>query len=60
VEHRLAYPRKQSTTRVRLSVQFYLADENAIRMDWFWCNFLGRIKLCVRKADADEASSLLE
>jgi len=29
-------------------------------MDWFWCNFLGRIKLCVRKADADEASSLLE
>ncbi len=37
-----------------------LADENTIRMDWFWSNFLGGIKLCVRKADADEASSLLE
>ena len=41
-------------------IEYYLADENTIRMDWFWSNFLGRIKLCVRKADADEASSLLE
>jgi hypothetical protein len=41
-------------------VEFYLADENTIRMDWFWSNLLGGIKLCVRKADADEASSLLE
>jgi hypothetical protein len=29
-------------------------------MDWFWSNLLGRIKLCVRRADADEASSLLD
>jgi hypothetical protein len=29
-------------------------------MDWFWSNFLGRIKLCVRKADADTASSFLD
>jgi hypothetical protein len=41
-------------------VEFYLADENTIRMDWFWSNLLGRIKLCVRKADADEALRLLE
>jgi len=40
-------------------IECYLADENTIRMDWFWSNLLGRIKLCVRKADADTASSLL-
>ncbi len=40
-------------------IECYLADENTIRMDWFWCDFLGRIKLCVRKADAEGASSLL-
>ncbi len=40
-------------------IECYLADENTIRMDWFWSNFLGRIKLCVRKRDADTASSLL-
>jgi len=41
-------------------IEYYLADANTIRMDWFWSDFLGRIKLCVRKRDADEASSLLE
>jgi ribosomal protein L37AE/L43A len=41
-------------------IECFLADENTIRMDWFWSNLLGRIKLCVRKADADEASSLLD
>lgn len=37
-----------------------LGDENTIRMDWLWSNLLGGIKLWVRKADADAASSLLE
>ncbi len=41
-------------------IECYLADENTIRMDWFWSNLLGGIKLCVRKTDADEASSLLD
>lgn len=41
-------------------IEFYLADENTIRMDWFWSDFLGRIKLCVRKMDAETASSLLD
>ena len=40
-------------------IECYLADENTIRMDWLWSNLLGRIKLCVRRADVDEASSLL-
>ena len=40
-------------------IECYLADENTIRMDWFWSNLLGRIKLCVRKSDVDTASSLL-
>lgn len=41
-------------------IECYLADENTIRMDWFWSDFLGRIKLCVRKGDAETASSLLD
>src|SRR5437773_6771911 len=40
-------------------IECCLADENTIRMDWFWSNFLGGIKLCVRKMDADAALSLL-
>jgi hypothetical protein len=41
-------------------VECFLAEENTIRMDWLWSNLLGGIKLCVRKSEADEASSLLE
>jgi hypothetical protein len=41
-------------------IECYLADENTIRMDWFWSNLLGRIKLCVRREDAETASSLLD
>jgi hypothetical protein len=42
------------------SIDFFLADENTIRMDWFWSNLLGGIKLCVRESDADAASDLLD
>ena len=42
------------------SIECFLVDENTIRMDWFWSNLLGGIKLCVRKADAETASSLLD
>jgi hypothetical protein len=28
-------------------IDSFLVDENTIRMDWFWSNFLGGIKLCV-------------
>lgn len=41
------------------AIECFLADENTIRMDWFWSNLLGGFKLCVRAADADTASSLL-
>jgi len=41
------------------AVECFLADENTIRMDWFWSNLLGGVKLCVRKTDADSAASLL-
>ncbi len=41
-------------------IEYYLADENTIRMDWFWCDLLGRIKLCVRNVNAETASSLLD
>jgi ribosomal protein L37AE/L43A len=41
------------------AVDCFLADEHAIRMDWFWSNLLGGVKLCVKKADADSAASLL-
>jgi hypothetical protein len=42
------------------SIECFLVDENTIRMDWFWSNLLGGIKLYVRKADLETASSLLE
>jgi hypothetical protein len=41
------------------AIECFLADQNTIRMDWFWSNFLGGVKLCVRKADVDSAASLL-
>jgi hypothetical protein len=41
------------------AIECFLADENTIRMDWFWSNLLGGIKLCARNADVDTALSLL-
>jgi hypothetical protein len=66
--HFPALPRSASTgqahppPRSRINsagIQCFLADENTIRMDWLWSNLLGGIKFCVRKVDADAASSLL-
>jgi|SRR5690242_3910885 len=42
------------------AIECFLADENTIRMDWFWSNALGGIKLWVRSADAETASSMLD
>ena len=41
-------------------IECFLRDENMIRMDWFWSNALGGVKLCVRDEDAEEAAALLE
>jgi hypothetical protein len=40
-------------------VECFLIDENTIRLDWFWSNLLGGIKLWVRPKDAD-AGELLD
>jgi hypothetical protein len=41
-------------------IQGYLIDENTIRMDWFYSNALGGIKLQVRETDAAAAAELLD
>ena len=41
-------------------IQSYLVDENTIRMDWFYSNALGGIKLQVRETDAAAAAGLLD
>jgi hypothetical protein len=40
-------------------IECYLQDENVVRMDWFWSNAMGGIKLIVREKDAKEAEKIL-
>ena len=40
------------------AIECFLGDENTIRMDWFWSNLLGGIKLFVRATDVNTASEL--
>jgi hypothetical protein len=37
----------------------FLQDDNVIRMDWFWSNAIGGIKLLVRETDAEDAETIL-
>lgn len=41
-------------------IENYLADDNLVRLDWFYSNLIGGIKLFVRPQDAEEADKLLE
>jgi hypothetical protein len=41
-------------------IENYLADDNLVRLDWFYSNLIGGIKLFVRPQDAEEANKLLE
>ena len=41
-------------------IESFLADDNMVRMDWFYSNLVGGIKLCVRPEDADAAVELLD
>jgi hypothetical protein len=41
-------------------IECFLADENLVRLDWFYSNLIGGIKLMVREEDADTARKLLE
>jgi hypothetical protein len=40
-------------------MECFLGDENIVRMDWFWSNVVGGIKLWVREEDAATAAELL-
>ncbi|HMD32916.1 MAG TPA: DUF2007 domain-containing protein [Candidatus Acidoferrales bacterium] len=41
-------------------IRCFLADENLIRMDWFYSNLLGGVKLWVNDEDAEAAAALLD
>ena len=42
------------------SIPCYLADENLVRLDWFYSNAIGGIKLWVNEEDAETAKALLD
>ena len=37
----------------------FLADQEVIRLNWYWSNFLGGVRLCLRQNDAEAALSVL-
>jgi hypothetical protein len=41
-------------------IENYLADDNLVRLDWFYSNLIGGIKLFVRQQDVEEANNLLD
>ncbi|MGE5114178.1 MAG: hypothetical protein ACM3JB_25230 [Acidobacteriaceae bacterium] len=40
-------------------IECYLSDDNVVRMDWFWSNLLGGVKLQVAPDDTDAALEIL-
>jgi hypothetical protein len=40
-------------------IQCFLFDENIVRLDWFWSNCVGGVKLRVKEADANDADQFL-
>ncbi len=40
-------------------IESFLGDENVVRMDWFWSNMVGGVKLLVRPEDFVAASEAL-
>jgi hypothetical protein len=41
-------------------IESILSDENLVRLDWFYSNLVGGIKLMVREEDAETARKVLE
>jgi len=41
-------------------IEALLADDNVIRLDWFWSNLMGGIKLQVDREDAEVANGILD
>lgn len=42
------------------TIECVLSDENMVRMDWFWSNLLGGVKLWVRQQDLENAKELID
>jgi hypothetical protein len=40
-------------------IECFLSDENIVRMDWFWSDLLGGVKLLVGPNDADAAHEII-
>jgi hypothetical protein len=43
-----------------LGIACFLGDENIVRMDWYWSNLIGGVKLQVAVQDRDAAMAALE
>jgi hypothetical protein len=41
-------------------IQSFLADDNIVRMDWFWSNLIGGVKLMVSPEEFGEATAILD
>src|SRR5438445_701243 len=41
-------------------IECLLGDENIVRLDWFWSNLVGGVKLWVRQRDLEQAENLIE
>jgi hypothetical protein len=41
-------------------IESFLGDDNVVRMDWFWSNLMGGVKLRVAPEDAEEADQILK
>ena len=42
------------------AIESFLVDDNMVRLDWFYSNLVGGIKLFVRAEDAEPATKLLD
>ncbi len=41
-------------------IESFLADDNMVRMDWFWSNLIGGIKLLVSPEDVNDANAIFD
>jgi hypothetical protein len=41
-------------------IEAFLVDDNMVRLDWFWSNLMGGVKLCVNQEDAEASSGILD
>jgi hypothetical protein len=41
-------------------INSFLVDEHLVRIDWFWSNLIGGVKLCVHEQDEESALDILD